>query len=154
MEVVEEEGVVAEVAGERVFAVIEERRADACEHCGLCLRRPDGSYQVEATTEVPVRPGDRVVIALEQPGAVPLTVLVFLVPAAALVLGMVLGAHLARNEARNWRDFVQAAFGLAAAGIAFFGLSFYDRSLRTRQRRRPPRVVRVVTEPTAKSPTE
>jgi positive regulator of sigma E activity len=82
-----------------------------------------------------------------------LTAFVFLVPAAALVLGLVLGAHLARNEPR-WRDFVQAAFGLAAAGIAFFGLSLYDRSLRARQRRRPPRVVRVAVAPTAESPPD
>ena len=152
MEVVEEEAVVADVSGEHVLVIIGERRAEACEHCGLCLRRPDGSYQLEAVTEVPVQPGDRVVIALEQPGAVRLTAFVFLVPAAALVLGLVLGAHLARNEPR-WRDFVQAAFGLAAAGIAFFGLSRYDRALRARQRRRPPRVVRVAVEPTAESPT-
>jgi len=154
MEVVEEEAVVADVSGEHVLVVIGERRAQACEHCGLCLRRPDGSYQLEAVTEVPVQPGDRVVIALEQPGAVRLTAFVFLVPAAALVLGLVLGAHVAGNVPRQWRDFLQAAFGLAAAGIAFFGLSLYDRSVRARQRRRPPRVVRVAVEPTAKSPTE
>jgi positive regulator of sigma E activity len=154
MGVVEEEAVVAEVAAGRVLAVIGERRTEACAHCGLCFRRPDGSYQVEALTELPVQPGDRVVIALEQRGAVPLTVLVFLVPAAALVLGLVVGGHLARQESRLWRDLVQAVLGLAAAGVAFFGLSLYDRSLRARQRRRPPRIVRVVREPAAKCAAE
>jgi positive regulator of sigma E activity len=152
MNVVEEEGVVADVSGERVLAVLEQRRSDACEHCGLCIRRPDGSYQLEAVTEVSVQPGDRVVIALEQPGAVPLTVLVFLVPAAALVLGLMAGARLAQGAAREWRDLAQAVLGLGAAGIVFFGLYLYDRRLRAQRRRRPPRIVKVVSEPAPPTP--
>ena len=154
MNVVEEEGVVADVSGERVLAVLEQRRGDACAHCSLCLRRPDGSYQLEAVTEVPVQPGDRVVIALEQPGAVPLTALVFLVPAAALVLGLLAGAHLAQGAAREWRDLAQAILGLGAAGVVFFGLYLYDRRLRAGRRRRPPRIVRVVSEPAPPAPHE
>ena len=145
MDVVQEEGVVADASGERVLVIVERTRAEACEHCGLCFRRPDGSYQLEAAAEVTVRPGDRVVLRLEQPGALALTATVFLVPAAALIAGLLLGEYLTQGPmAREWREPLQAVLGLGGAAAAFFGLYLYDRSLRSRQRRQPPRIVRVL----------
>ena len=95
--------------------------------------------------EVPTQPGDRVVLRLEQPGLLTLTGTVFLLPAGALVVGLILGGYLTQGStARAWRDVVQAALGLGAMAVAFFGLYLYDRSLRARRRRRPPRIVRVL----------
>ncbi len=145
MDVVEEEGYVAEISGQRAQVVVERTRAKVCEHCGLCFRRPDGSYQVEAVAEVPARPGDRVVLRIEQPGALTITVAVFLVPAAALVAGLVLGGYLSKGlAAGEWRDLIQAMLGLGGAGLAFLGLYLYDRRLRARRRKQPPRIVRVL----------
>ena len=154
MEVVEEEGQVAEVSGDRAQVVVERVRAEVCEHCGLCFRRPDGSYQVEAVAEVPTRPGDRVVLRLEQPGAFTVTVAVFLVPAVAVVAGLMLGRFRTRGPvAGEWAELVQAALGLGGAGVAFLGLYLYDRRLRARRRRRPPRIVRVLKHPQAQTTT-
>lgn len=151
MDVVEEEGYVAEVAGERVVVIVERARAETCEHCGLCFRRPDGRYQIEAVTKTPVKQADRVVVRIEQPGALTLSALVFLVPVTALVVGMVLGRYLTRDPRLvEWRDLVQAVLGLGGAGAAFFGLYFYDRSLRARRAESPPRIVRVVERGTDK----
>ena len=145
MDVVEEEGHVARISGQRAQVVVERRRAQVCEHCGLCFRRPDGSYQVEAVAEVPTRPGDRVILRIEQPGALTVTVAVFLVPAAALVAGLVLGGYVSQGlAAGEWRELIQAVLGLGGAGVAFAGLYLYDRRLRARQRTQPPRIVRVL----------
>jgi len=145
MEVVEEEGTVAGASGDRVVVLMGVERRKACEHCGLCFRRPDGSYQMEALSEVPVRPGDRVLLRVERPQPLTLTATVFLVPAVALVVGLLVGQHLTRGgPAGPWRDLVQGILGLGAAAAAFFGLHLYDRHLRSRRRRRPPRIVRVL----------
>lgn len=153
MDVVKEEGTVSEVSGDRVLVVIAQRPSEACEHCGLCSPRPDGSYQLEARSEVPVGPGDRVMIQVEQPGQLTLTVAVFLVPAVALVVGLLLGQYLAQGvEEGPWRDLIQGALGLGAVAAAFFGLYLYNRRLRARRRRRPPRIIRVLEE--AGAPTE
>jgi len=151
MEFIEEEGQVVEVSGDRAQVAVERVRAQACKHCGLCFRRPDGSYQLEAVAEVPTRAGDRVILRLEQPGAFTVTAAVFLVPAVAVVAGLMLGSLLTRGPAAGqWAELIQAALALGGGGLAFLGLYLYDRRLRARRRRRPPRVVRVLEQP----PTE
>jgi len=145
MDVVEEEGRVIQVSGDRLHVVVERDRAEVCKHCGLCFRRPDGSYQVEAVAAVPADPGDRVVLRLEQPGAFTVTAAVFLVPAAAVVAGLMLGRVLTeRTAAGEWAELVQGILALSAGGGSFLGLYFYDRRLRARRRKRPPRIVRVL----------
>ncbi len=154
MEVIEEEGRVAQVSGDRVQVVVEQERAEVCEHCGLCFRRPDGSYQVEAVAEVPTRPGDRVVLRLEQPGALTVTVAVFLVPAVAVVAGLVLGRVLTqRLVVGEWAELVQGVLALSGGCLAFLGLYLYDRRLRARRQRRPPRIVRVLEQPPTQTTT-
>jgi len=145
MNAVEEEGLVTEVSGSQATVVIEHVRTEACGHCTMCQPQPDGTYRLPVVSDQPLEPGDKVVVSIEQPGALALTVVVFLVPTVALVLGLLLG----RGISAGWTNqegaqLFQVAFGLACGALAFSGVYLYDRVLRARRVSRPPKVLRVL----------
>ena len=105
-------------------ALVETVRSGSCDQCGA--RHACGAVgggreaRVWATDPLGVRPGERVVIGIPEGSVLRASLLVYLVPVAALVLGAVLGNALAPSL--GWStDLGAAGLGLACMTLALLG---------------------------------
>jgi len=117
---IEEQGQVVEVHSGR--ALVQTVRSGACEQCGArhaCGCTGGGrEARVWADDAVGVQPGDRVVIAVPEGTVLRASVLVYLIPVLALVLGAIAGNALAPTL--GW----SADLGAAGVGISCMILAF------------------------------
>ena len=115
-----EEGMVKRTMGNKAWVVT--KRSEMCEACashGACKTLGGGKeMEVEAINEAQARPGDLVLLTLEDQSLVKLSFLVYLFPILALIAGAALGQKLAPILGINLD---LSSFGL---GITFFGLAF------------------------------
>jgi sigma-E factor negative regulatory protein RseC len=115
-----EEGMVKRTMGSKAWVVT--RRSDMCESCsshGACKALGGGKeMEVEALNAVQARPGDQVLLTLEDQSLVKLSFLVYLFPILALISGAALGQKVASILGTNPE---LTSFMLAAI---FFGLAF------------------------------
>jgi len=122
---IEERGIVVEVKPGR--ALVETTRSAACDSCGArhacgCM---SGGREARVWVEDPlqVSPGDQVVIAVPEGTVLRASVLVYLVPVMALVLGALLGNGLAPSLGFS-PDLGAAGLGLLAMVLAFLASRF------------------------------
>ncbi|MBD3336768.1 MAG: hypothetical protein GF355_14745 [Candidatus Eisenbacteria bacterium] len=117
-----EEGIVAEVLpGDRALVSI--HRAEACHSCSaqsacVALGGRTREMRLEVANTVGARPGDRVRLALAEADVVTASLLVYMLPAATLVAGALIGYWLAQQG--PWSE--NSAALLGAAGGLILGL--------------------------------
>jgi sigma-E factor negative regulatory protein RseC len=115
-----EEGMVKRTTGNIAWVVT--KRSEMCEACashGACKALGGGKeMEVEAINDVQAKPGDQVLLTLENQSLVKLSLLVYLFPILALIAGAALGQKVAPMLGTNPE---LSSFGL---GSMFFGLAF------------------------------
>ena len=125
-----EEGMVKRTMGSRAWVVT--TRSDMCESCsshGACKVLGGGKeMEVEALNTAQARPGDQVLLTLEDQSLVKLSLLVYLFPILALIAGAGLGQKVAPLLGTNPE---LTSFGLACLcfGLAFVVVRIKDRKL-------------------------
>jgi len=117
---IEEQGQVLEVRGGR--ALVQTTRSGSCEQCGArhACGGAGGGREARVWAEDPlgVQAGERVIIAVPEGTVLRASLLIYLVPVGALVLGALLGNALA--PALGWSaDLGAAGLGLASMALAF-----------------------------------
>ena len=125
-----EEGMVKRTMGSKAWVVT--RRSEMCESCsshGACQVLGGGKeMEVEALNAVQARPGDQVLLTLEDQSLVKLSFLVYLFPILALIAGGALGLKVASILGTNPE---LTSFGLATIclGLAFLLVRIKDKKL-------------------------
>ena len=125
-----EEGMVKRTMGSKAWVVT--MRSEMCESCsshGAChVLGGSKDMEVEALNLVQARPGDQVLLTLEDQSLVKLSFLVYLFPILALIAGAALGQKIAPFLGTNPE---LTAFGLASLcfGLAFVLIRIKDKKL-------------------------
>ena len=125
-----EEGMVKRTMGSKAWVVT--RRSEMCESCsshGACQVLGGGKeMEVEAFNPVQARPGDQVLLTLEDQSLMKLSFLVYLFPILALIAGAALGQKVAPILGTNPEV---TSFGLASIcfGLAFVLVRIKDKKL-------------------------
>lgn len=132
-------GTVKEEKGKT--AVVHLRRHLSCENCGRCglLGTEDRrEHYVEALNPIRARRGQRVLIEMDDRRALFIAFVLYLVPLAGLVAGIVLGLKL--TAALGWkayRELAAAGLGLVVMTLIFGGINLWDRRVKRSGRYRP-----------------
>ena len=125
-----EEGMVKRTMGSKAWVVT--RRSEMCESCsshGACQVLGGGKeMEVEALNVVQARPGDQVLLTLEDQSLMKLSFLIYLFPILALIAGAALGQKVAPILRTNPE---LTSFGLAfiCFGLAFVLVRIKDKKL-------------------------
>jgi sigma-E factor negative regulatory protein RseC len=134
----EEEGIVDRVEGGTAY--VKTRRGDACEHCHAkdgCHAMGGGKeMEVAVANTLDAKPGDRVMVSVEDGAFLQASLLVYGVPAVALVAGALAGEQLGPLWGFG-RDTVSALTGLVFLAVTFAGVRFVANSLGVRERWKP-----------------
>ena len=139
-----EEGMVKRTTGNKAWVVT--KRSEMCEACashGACKTLGGGKeMEVEAINDAQAKPGDQVLLTLENQSLVKLSLLVYLFPILALIAGAALGQKVASILGTNPE---LSSFGL---GSIFFGLAFVLVRIKDKKLERTgaiiPKVARVI----------
>lgn len=133
-------GTVIEDKGET--AIVRLRRHLSCENCGRCgglLGTEDRrDHYVEVSNPIRAQRGQSVLIEMDDRRALFIAFMLYLVPLAGLVAGMVLGLKLAAVFGwEGYRELVAAGMGLLLMALIFGGISLWDRRVKKSGRYRP-----------------
>ena len=139
-----EEGMVKRTMGNKAWVVT--KRSEMCEACashGACKTLGGGKeMEVEAINDAQAKPGDQVLLTLENQSLVKLSVLVYLFPILALIAGAALGQKVASILGTNPE---LTSFGI---GCIFFALAFVLVRMKDKKLERTgaiiPKVARVI----------
>ncbi len=116
-----EEGIV--ISTHEYRAMVTTRRGDACSACsakGACHAMGGGKeMEVEALNSAHASVGDRVELSLPESSVLTASVLVYLVPVVALIVGAMFG----QSMAPAWG--LSKESGAVILGVASFALAFY-----------------------------
>ena len=141
-----EQGIVKKAIGTKAWVIT--TRTEMCEACasqGACKVLGGGKeMEVEAINDAQARPGDQVLLTLEDQSLVKLSFLVYLFPILALLVGAALGQKLASFFSIN-PELASFGLGAIAFGLAFVLLRFKDRKLE-RTGQTIPKVARIIKE--------
>lgn len=126
-------GIITEEKGET--AVVHLRRHLSCENCGRCggvLSAEDRrEHYVEALNPIGAQKGQSVIIEMDDRRALFIAFMLYLVPLAGLVVGIVLGLKMA--AALGWaahQELVAAALGFVALALIYGCISLWDRRVK------------------------
>lgn len=148
-----EQGIVEQVSGRNVVVRVE--RSSACAACQSresCQEGSGKAMMIEVANEMGAGKGDYVQISIPTGSFLILSLLVYLLPVAALIAGAAAGAALAQPLHINL-TLASIAGGCLAVGITFCALRRFDRSTHARKEFRP-RMTRVVVRSYAVHPDD
>ncbi len=133
-------GTITEDKGET--AVVHLRRHLSCENCGRCggiLSAEDRrDHYVEVANPIRAAKGESVLIEIDDRRALFIAFLLYLVPLAGLVAGILLGFKL--SDVLGWesyRELAAAGLGFLLMGLIFGAISLWDRRIKQSGRYRP-----------------
>lgn len=133
-------GTIVEVKGES--AVVSLRRHLSCESCGRCggiLSSADRrEHRVEVRNQIDARVGDQVIIETDDRRMIFISFMVYIVPLAALVAGILGWSFLAgRTGLEENQDLVALAGGFALMALVYWQLRRWDRRVKSDPRYQP-----------------
>jgi sigma-E factor negative regulatory protein RseC len=120
---IEEEAYVAEVSAGQVW--LEKSRQTACSGCKQSCpsAMADGLFsgkivRLPVASEIPLKPGDKVIVGIEESALASGSLWVYLLPLLGLFAGALIGKSL------GGADLASALGGLVGIGLCFMGLKF------------------------------
>jgi len=130
-------GVIEEVRNRTVLVRV--KRQSGCEHCehrGICEMESQDENRLEVPNDLQARVDDRVEIHIPTRSLVKLSMLVYVLPVLAMILGAYAGSQWA--EAHHLRPTALSMMaGGGAFALAFFFLRRLDRAERRKGHYRP-----------------
>jgi len=125
------------------LAVVKIQRSSYCNSCGACNM---GAHQDEMVLTVPNRlegkPGDLVELDLESASILKASAIVYLIPLAALLIGVAAGYAIAQRLAAN-AELFGAIGGILLTVLAFVGIRMME-PVFSRQRKYSPQIVSII----------
>jgi sigma-E factor negative regulatory protein RseC len=123
---VEEVGFVKSVEG--MFATVSVAKKSACEGCSLGICKPEEqTMEIEALNNVKARVGQKVRVAMKTYSYLKSAIIVYGIPALALISGAVLGKEVFSRYLEDIdSDIVSAVFGFGAFVLSFLLVKFWS----------------------------
>lgn len=115
--VLREEGIVVRLDEENTVWV-EAVRSSSCEGCGsreACHAKMGGTMEAHAQNDAGARVGDRVLMEIPHQSFITVSMLIYIFPVAAMIIGAFTGQYLAEA----WALEAQAASALSGFGFFF-----------------------------------
>ena len=123
-----EQGIVEEVSGRNVVIRIEKTSACAtCQSRESCGEASGKDMIIEVANELGVGKGDRIEISIPSGSFLMLSLLVYILPVAALIAGAFAGGAFARALHINL-TMASIAGGCLATVVTFYALKCFDKS--------------------------
>lgn len=121
----EETGVVKSLSG--VMAVVEVERKSACDQCKAGCKITDSGAELEALNQAKAKVGQRVKVKLKPYSYLKGSVIAYGLPAAALVIGAVLGKEFFSRIMPTFDpDLVSAIFGFGSFLLTFIVVKLWS----------------------------
>ncbi|MEW6213590.1 MAG: SoxR reducing system RseC family protein [Nitrospirota bacterium] len=132
----EEIGVIKSIEG--VIARVSVPRKSACDGCTVGICKPDEqSMEIEALNPVKARVGQRVKVVMKPYTYLKGSLIVYGIPAIALITGAVLGKEIFSYYFNIDPDIVSAIFGFGAFAISFIAIKLWSRKIEKRVELKP-----------------
>ena len=149
---ISERGIVEKIDNQK--AIVRVTKSSACAHCGSrdSCNISDRDMLVEVANDLKAAVGDSVEISVPEGTLLKLSVLIYLFPIIALMVGAFLGNFLAESFHIN-----QSLSAVTGGGIlliiAFCGLKFYERTKKSGEGHSP-RMTRILTSGASPQPCD
>ncbi|HUT33786.1 MAG TPA: SoxR reducing system RseC family protein [Planctomycetota bacterium] len=130
-----EEGTVVDVEGR--LARVRMKPGAQCGRCCACSALGGGDRELEVETDLPLLPGSRVLVEIPRGNPWLSSLLLFVLPLAGLVAGVIVGAQWGGGDAAP----LLLGFGLLVALFAMAAI--IDKTI-IRKRQKPPAIVEVL----------
>ena len=140
---VTEEGVIERILNQK--ALVRVQKSSACAHCdsrGACRVIADKEMMIEMANDLHAKVGDHIELSVPGGSIIKLSMLVYLFPIVALIIGAYAGG--------SWAEFFHIRSTLAsilgggfAMGISFYILKWFDRTAETKGEYHP-RMTRIL----------
>lgn len=133
----EEVGLIKSIDG--MLAVVSVPKKSACEGCTMGICKPEDQFmEIEALNPVNARVGQKVRIVMKPYTYLRGSVIVYGVPALALVIGAVIGKEIFSRFLRGFDpDIVSAVFGFGAFTISFVVVKIWSSSMSKKTESKP-----------------
>ncbi len=129
-------GVVKHIEG--VSAVVSVERKSACEQCAAGCKITDSGADIEAINRVRAKVGQKVRVEMKPYAYLKGSVIVYGLPALALVVGAVAGKELfSRFFPGRDPDIVSAFFGFGAFALSFLMVKFWSMRIEKKTEYKP-----------------
>lgn len=128
----QQEGIVIEVEGR--IAKVKTSRHNDCENCGACPG--NSAIVISAFSPMQVKPGQRVVVEVQEINMLKAAFVVYLMPLLAIFLGALAGYGIAGYFAMDGLVF-SAAGGILFLLISIWYIKYYDYTSSTNEKMRP-----------------
>lgn len=129
-----EEGTVTKTNGERVSVMV--RRSETCNRCenrGICHTLGGGKdMEAEAINTAGARIGDRVIIRIKSGVLWKISLIFYLIPVAALVIGALTGMKIGTATGLD-PQLLAALSGLGFTGMSFFIIKWISHRLKDKK---------------------
>ena len=127
---ISEQGIVKRAVGTKAWVIT--TRSEMCEACasqGACKVLGGGKeMEVEAINSAQAKPGDQVLLTLEDQSLIKLSFLVYMFPILALIAGAALGQKVGPLFSIN-KELASFGLGAIAFGLAFLIVRKKDKKL-------------------------
>jgi len=141
----EEEGVIIRLGGSRAY--IKAEKSGACNKCSTkdaCESMSSTEVLVEAENTIGAMVGDRVAFTADTGAVLRSGAMVYLIPLAAFIAGVVIGQVYTDMISKDWNaDLVSAIIGFALLGATYFGIYLYNKKDRS-SGSYAPKVIRII----------
>ncbi len=136
-EIVEEIGVIRSVEG--LVATVSVQKKSACEGCTLNTCKPgEGSMLIEALNPVEARVGQKVRVVMKPYTYLKGSIIVYGIPALALIAGAVIGKEVVGYYYRNLDpDILSAVFGFGASAVSFLAIKLWSSRMNKKTELKP-----------------
>jgi len=143
-----ERGIIEKADKEK--AVVRVQKHSACSHCesrGMCHTENEGEMVIEVENMIGAVPGDRVEITVPTGSFMKITIMVYMLPVLAFLLGAFLGDSLGRKISLN-PSLTAIIGGIGLMVIFFYLLKRLDKTIGNKERYKPrmTRILRHVTQ--------
>jgi sigma-E factor negative regulatory protein RseC len=141
---IKEEGIVESISQRK--AVVRIQKGAQCKNCSSregCGVSGGREMQIDLENELGAKVGDYVEISLPTRSLMKLSLLVYLLPVLALIVGAYLGRLIGTEVLQSHSAVISVICGAVAMGAAIFGLRWFDRRVQVSSGYRP-RMTRIL----------
>ncbi len=132
----DEIGIVKSIQG--VIATVSVERKSACEQCAAGCKVTDAGAEIEAVNRAKAAIGQKVRVELKPYTYLKGSIIVYGLPALALIIGAVVGKEFFSGLFRTMDpDIVSAMFGLGAFIVSFILIKFWSMRLEKKTEYKP-----------------
>ncbi len=135
---VEEIGVVVSVEGMIARILVQKRGVcEACPAAGTC-RPSDEGMEMEVLNPVNARPGQTVKVVMRPQAYLKGTIIVYALPAAALIIGAIIGKNIGEAYLKDINsDIIAAGLGFTALIITFIIIKIWSSMVEKKEEYKP-----------------